>query len=83
MNLRSIDLNFLLTELHVTRAAQKVGLSQPAMSNALSRLRHIFKDDLLVRTATGMQTTHRAQEFAEPVRQALRQIERVLERIRV
>lgn len=85
MNLRSIDLNLLvalnalLTEIHVTRAAQKIGLSQPAMSNALSRLRHIFKDDLLVRTATGMQTTPRAQELAEPVRQLLRQIERVLD----
>lgn len=85
MNLRSVDLNLLvalnalLTELHVTRAANKVGLSQPAMSNALSRLRHIFGDDLLVRTATGMQATPRALELAEPVRQVLRQIERVLD----
>lgn len=85
MNLRSVDLNLLvalnalLTELHVTRAADKVGLSQPAMSNALSRLRHIFRDDLLVRTATGMQATERALELAEPVRQVLRQIERVLD----
>ena len=85
MNLRSVDLNLLvalnalLTELHVTRAADKVGLSQPAMSNALSRLRHIFRDDLLVRTSTGMQATPRALELAEPVRQVLRQIERVLD----
>ena len=85
MNLRTVDLNLLvalnalLTELHVTRAAEKVGLSQPAMSNALSRLRHIFRDDLLVRTATGMQATPRALELAEPVRQVLRQIERVLD----
>jgi DNA-binding transcriptional LysR family regulator len=49
------------------------------MSNALSRLRHIFRDDLLVRTATGMQATPRALELAEPVRQVLRQIERVLD----
>jgi hypothetical protein len=61
VNLRSVDLNLvvvldaLLQELHVTRAADCVGLSQPAMSNALARLRHIFKDELLVRTATGMQ----------------------------
>lgn len=83
MNLRSVDLNLLvtlnalLTELHVTRAAERVGLSQPAMSNALSRLRHIFDDELLVRTATGMQATPRALELAEPIRQVLRQIERV------
>jgi DNA-binding transcriptional LysR family regulator len=85
MNLRSVDLNLLvalnalMTELHVTRAADKVGLSQPAMSNALSRLRHVFRDDLLVRTATGMQPTPRALELAEPVRQVLRQIERVFD----
>lgn len=85
MNLRSVDLNLLvalqalLSELHVTRAAEKIGLSQPAMSNALSRLRHIFRDDLLVRTATGMQPTPRALELAEPLRQVLRQIERVFD----
>ena len=85
MNLRSVDLNLLvalnalLTELHVTRAADKVGLSQPAMSNALSRLRYIFKDDLLVRTSMGMQATPRALELAEPVRHVLLQIERVLD----
>jgi len=85
MNLRSVDLNLLvaldalLSELHVTRAADRIGLSQPAMSNALSRLRHIFKDELLVRTAAGMQPTPRALELAEPTRQVIRQIERVFE----
>ena len=85
MDLRSVDLNLLvalnalLGELHVTRAAEKIGLSQPAMSNALSRLRHLFGDDLLVRTATGMQATPRALELAEPLRQVLRQVERVLD----
>jgi DNA-binding transcriptional LysR family regulator len=85
MNLRAIDLNLLvaldalLSEQHVTRAADRIGLSQPAMSNALSRLRHLFQDELLVRTATGMQATARALELAEPTRQVLRQIERVLE----
>lgn len=84
MNLRSVDLNLLvalnalLTEMNVTRAAESVGLSQPAMSNALSRLRHIFKDDLLVRGPNGMQPTPRAVALAEPVRQVVRQIERVL-----
>lgn len=85
MNLRSIDLNLLvaldalLSERHVTRAADRIGLSQPAMSNALSRLRHLFQDELLVRTATGMRATARAIELAEPTRQVLRQIERVFE----
>lgn len=84
-NLRLIDLNLLvvldalLRERHVTRAAQTVGLSQPAMSSALARLRHVFDDELLVRTATGMQPTARAEALIEPVRQALRQIERVLD----
>lgn len=86
MNLRSVDLNLLvaldalLTERHVTRAAERVGLSQPAMSNALGRLRHLFKDELLVRTARGMQTTPRAESLAAPLRQLLKQIERVFER---
>ncbi len=85
MHLRSIDLNLLvaldalLSERHVTKAADRVGLSQPAMSNALSRLRGMFSDELLVRTATGMQPTPRATELVEPLRQLLRQVERVLE----
>jgi DNA-binding transcriptional LysR family regulator len=85
MNLRSVDLNLLvaldalLTERHVTKAADRVGLSQPAMSNALSRLRGLFADELLVRTATGMKPTPRAAELVEPLRQLLRQVERVLE----
>ncbi len=85
MNIRSVDLNLLvaldalLNELHVTRAAERVGLSQPAMSNALSRLRHVFRDELLVRTPQGMQATPRARELAEPVRQVLRSIERVFD----
>jgi DNA-binding transcriptional LysR family regulator len=85
LNLRSVDLNLLvaldalLTERHVTRASERVGLSQPAMSNALNRLRGMFGDELLVRTATGMKATPRANELVEPLRQLLRQVERVLE----
>lgn len=84
-NLRGVDLNLLvvldtlLRERHVTRAARTIGLSQPAMSSALARLRHVFKDDILVRTAAGMQPTPRAEALIEPVRQAIGQIERVLE----
>jgi len=85
MNLRSVDLNLLvaldalLTEQHVSRAASRIGLSQPAMSNALGRLRLIFHDDLFVRTASGMLPTPRAEQLIEPVRQTLRQIEQVFE----
>lgn len=85
MNLRSVDLNLLvaldalLSERHVTKASYKVGLSQPAMSNALNRLRGVFADELLVRTATGMKPTPRALELVDPLRQLLRQVERVLE----
>jgi DNA-binding transcriptional LysR family regulator len=84
MNLRSIDLNLLvaldalLHERHVTKASERVGLSQPAMSNALGRLRGMFGDDLLVRTSSGMVPTPRALELAGPLRQLLRQVERVM-----
>lgn len=80
VNLASIDLNLLvaldalLTERHVTRAAKVVGLTQPAMSNALSRLRTLLGDPLFVRTADGMQPTPRAEGLAIPLAEALRQI---------
>ncbi len=83
-NLRGVDLNLLvvldalLRERHVTRAARIVGLSQPAMSSALARLRAVFKDELLIRTANGMQPTPRADALIEPLRQAIGQIERVM-----
>lgn len=84
MNLRRVDLNLLvaldalLEERHVSRAALRIGLSQPAMSNALARLRHTFGDPLLVRTPAGMEPTSRGQELTDPVRRLLRQIEHVL-----
>jgi len=84
-NLRSVDLNLLvmfdalMAERHVTRAAARAAMSQPAMSNALTRLRALFKDDLLVRTAHGMEPTPRALELAESVHQILAQTGRLLE----
>src|SRR5947207_8138644 len=77
MNVQDIDLNLLrvfdsvLREKSVTAAAAGLGLTQPAVSNALSRLRALFDDPLFVRTATGMDATPFARELAEPVRQAL------------
>lgn len=85
MSLRSVDLNLLvaldalLTEAHVTRAGARIGLTQSAMSGALKRLRELFGDEILVRTANGMTPTPRALELVEPVRQLLRQAERVLQ----
>jgi DNA-binding transcriptional LysR family regulator len=85
MNLRSIDLNLLvildalLTERQVTRAGQKVGLTQPAVSNALARLRYVFKDEILVRTALGMELTPRAKALVSPIRQVMKQIEELFE----
>jgi DNA-binding transcriptional LysR family regulator len=84
MNLRSIDLNLLvifdalMRERHVTRAALRIPMSQPAMSNALSRLRHLFKDDLFIRSGGTMEPTPRAIELGESVRQILRQTERLM-----
>lgn len=83
MNLRGVDLNLLvaldalLEERHVSRAALRIGLSQPAMSNALARLRATFGDALLVRSPGGMEPTDRARALAAPVRMALRQAERI------
>ncbi|MBC5767831.1 LysR family transcriptional regulator [Ramlibacter albus] len=84
INLRSVDMNLLvmfdalMAEKHVTRAAARAAMSQPAMSNALSRLRALFKDELLVRTAHGMEPTPRALELQESVHQILLQAERLV-----
>ncbi|MDJ0636380.1 MAG: LysR family transcriptional regulator [Xenococcaceae cyanobacterium MO_188.B29] len=85
VNLAAVDLNLLvvfdalMSERNVTRAGEKIGLSQPATSNALSRLRNLFQDDLLVRTATGMQPTPKAISLSLPIRQILLQIQSSLE----
>ncbi|MEK6285854.1 MAG: LysR family transcriptional regulator [Acidobacteriota bacterium] len=85
MNLQSFDLNLLLAfeslmiERNVTRAAKRIGLSQPAMSNALSRLRRTFDDPLLVRTPEGMAPTAAAHSLIVPVRAALAQLRAALE----
>ncbi|MEK9723799.1 MAG: LysR family transcriptional regulator [Rhodospirillaceae bacterium] len=83
MNLRAVDLNLLvifdalMRERHVSRAAQRVGLSQPAASSALSRLRHLFGDELLVRSGNGMEPTARALELAERIGPILREVGRL------
>lgn len=80
MDIKDVDLNLLvafaaMTEHRsVTRAAEAVGLSQPAMSAAVARLRLLFDDPLFVKTAAGMQPTPRAQDLAEPVRRVIEAI---------
>lgn len=77
MNISKIDLNLLvyldvlLRERNVTRAAEELGISQPAMSNSLRRLRNLFDDPVLVRTSDGMTPTERALELQPLVRNVL------------
>jgi LysR family transcriptional regulator, nod-box dependent transcriptional activator len=86
MNLAQLDLNLLvslnalLKERNVTRAGRRVGLSQPAMSAALGRLRELFQDDLLVRAGGGYRLTPLAVDLVEPLQNALALIERTVEK---
>jgi len=81
MHVSGVDLNLLplldalLGERHVTRAAEAVGLSQPAASRALGRLRLLFGDPLLVRSGRGFALTPRAEALRDPVRRALGLVE--------
>jgi DNA-binding transcriptional LysR family regulator len=80
MNLNSLDLNLLvaldalLREANVSRAAMRIGLSQPAASHALQRLRELIGDPLLVRSGARMELTPRAQALRAPLAQALDQV---------
>jgi DNA-binding transcriptional LysR family regulator len=80
MNLASLDLNLLvaldalLLEASVSRAAMRIGLSQPATSHALQRLRDVLHDPLLVRVGARMELTPRAQALRGPLAQALDQV---------
>lgn len=77
INLRSVDLNLLasfdalMIEGNLTRASDRIGLSQPAMSAALQRLRLTFHDELFVRSRQGMIPTPRAIAIYPPIRDAL------------
>jgi len=80
MDLKSIDLNLLVIfdamveERSVTRAGEAVGLSQPAMSAAVTRLRTLFNDPLFVKTGPEMKPTPRALELAGPVRRIIEMV---------
>src|ERR1700694_5260302 len=83
MNLNSLDLNLLvaldalLREASVSHAAMRIGLSQPAASHALARLRDLIGDPLLVRSGARMELTPRAQALRGPLAQALDQVRRL------
>jgi DNA-binding transcriptional LysR family regulator len=86
LNLRDIDLNLLVVflqlykERRVSVVADNLGLSQPAVSNALSRLRKMLGDELFLRSARGMEPTPYASQLAEPIDCALTAIRDSLER---
>ena len=80
MNIANVDLNLLvyldvlLREKNVTRAAEELGISQPAMSNGLKRIRDLFGDPILVRTSDGMTPTDRAIELQPLIRSVINTI---------
>jgi DNA-binding transcriptional LysR family regulator len=84
MNFASFDLNLLrvfhalLRERSVTRAGDRLALSQPAVSAALSRLRHALGDELFLRQGNAMVPTDRAQALAAPIAEALAALEGAL-----
>jgi DNA-binding transcriptional LysR family regulator len=84
VDLRDIDLNLLvvfnqlLQERRVSAVADKLGLTQPAVSNALNRLRRLLGDELFLRTSRGMEPTPYAYQLAEPIAYALSTIHSTL-----
>lgn len=86
MRLQDVDLNLLVVFEHLLRlrtvsgTARELGLTQPAVSNALARLRRLFDDQLFVRSAKGMLPTPVAEDLAEPVAYALDALQSALNR---
>jgi len=86
MNFSQVDLNLLvaleaiLTEKHLTRAGERLGLSQPTMSHTLARLRRMFDDELLVRVGREYYLTPLAADLVGPLRDILKNIEQTIER---
>ncbi|MEM7620056.1 MAG: LysR family transcriptional regulator [Pseudomonadota bacterium] len=80
-NIKRLDLNLikafdaLMRTRSVTKAAEDIGIGQPAMSHALSRLRYALNDELFIRMPEGMRPTRRAEESIIPIRRALAELE--------
>jgi DNA-binding transcriptional LysR family regulator len=85
MNYEQFDLNLLnvfdavMTELNVTRASERLNMTQPAVSNALKRLRHLLNDELFIKVPSGVSPTPKAMQIWQPLREALNQIRQTLE----
>jgi DNA-binding transcriptional LysR family regulator len=83
MNYRGLDLNqlvslqVLLDERHVTRSAEQLGITQPAMSASLARLRTLFDDQLLVRSPQGLMRTPRAEQLHEQLGRMMAIVEQI------
>jgi DNA-binding transcriptional LysR family regulator len=88
VDIAKLDLNLLVlfgaiaAARNVTRAAQRIGITQPSASKGLDRLRHLFKDQLFVRTARGMRPTALAMELEGPINHALATVREVVGRVR-
>src|SRR5262245_4933192 len=86
MRFNRLDLNLLvaldalLAEQNITRAAERLHLSQSAVSGALARLREHFQDELLVQVGRRMTRTPLAESLAQPVREILAQVQATVER---
>jgi len=84
-NIAGLDLNLLLvfdavmSERSVSRAAHRLGMTQPAVSNALNRLRHHLQDQLFIRTTDGVRPTERAAEMASDIAEGLRHLQVAVE----
>ena len=84
MDFRGVDLNLLvclrvlLVERHVTRSAERLGVTQPAMSASLARLRTLFRDQLLVRGPKGLVLTPRAEQLLDQLNQVMAVIEEMI-----
>ena len=87
MNLKETDLNLFIafdviyTEKNLTKAGQVLGITQPAVSNALSRLRELFDDELFIRTSKGMIPTPVANQIIKDVRSALSLIQNTISEV--
>ncbi|GAB3616132.1 LysR family transcriptional regulator [Okibacterium endophyticum] len=84
-DLRKVDVNLLvvldaiLTEKNLTRAGECIGMTQPAVSGSLARLRQQFDDPILVRSGRGFELTAKGEELIPLVRQAMQEVSRTLE----
>lgn len=84
-NIKNLDLNLLrvfdtlMDEKNVSRAAEKLSVSQPAVSGMMTRLRHSLNDQLFTRSQHGIVPTIRAQELSDPIKKLLRELDTILE----